>query len=152
MKESQVRIISTVLFLIILTIAGTLGLAYIENWSLFDAFFVTMISLTTVGLGDVTPVTHLGMIYLMIIIVLGVGVVAYSLGSITNSLLERQINKIMNHDEIKEKTIRNLKDHIIVCGAGRVGSNVAGVLKAEKVPYVLVDHDPEWHAMKRKAI
>lgn len=141
--ESRVRIISSFVSLIILTITGTVGLAYIEHWSLFDAFFVTMISLTTVGLGDVTPVTHLGMIYLMIIILLGVGIVAYSLGSITNSILERQITKIMNRNGTKNKLLQSLKDHIIVCGAGRVGSNVASVLKTENVPYVMVDHDLE---------
>jgi voltage-gated potassium channel len=65
-------------------------------------------------------------------------VVAYSLGAIISILVESQISRVLGSSKMM-KTIDKLENHVIVCGAGRVGSNVAHILKAEKVPYVLID-------------
>ncbi len=142
MSEAKLRLLSAILSLIGVTVAGTLGLAYLESWPVFDALWVIVVSLTTTGYGDLIPITPAGRLFLLIVLLIGVGVVAYALGAITNTLLERQISTIMDKNK-KDKYIKNLKDHIIICGAGRVGSNVANVLKDEKAPYILVDLDPE---------
>ena len=130
MSETKIKLLSALLALLGITIAGTLGLAYLEKWPLFDALWVTLISLTTTGYGDIVPATPLGRFYLLLVLILGVGVVAYALGAITNTLLERQIISIMDKSK-KYKYLKDLKNHTIICGAGRVGSSVASVLKAE---------------------
>lgn len=140
MSESRLKFFTAILALVIIIIISTLGLAYFENWSMFDAFWVTVVSLTTTGYGDIIPVTWGGRLFLLAVLVTGVGVVAYSLGAIISILVESQISRILGGNKIM-KTIDKLENHVIVCGAGRVGSNVAHILKAERVPYVLIDVD-----------
>lgn len=140
MSESRLKLLTAILALVLIIIISTLGLTYFENWSLFDAFWVTVVSLTTTGYGDIIPVTQGGRLFLLVVLVTGVGVVAYSLGAIISILVESQISRILGSNKMM-KTIEKLANHVIVCGAGRVGSNVAHILKAEKVPYVLIDLD-----------
>lgn len=141
MSEAKVKLVSAILSLILVTILGTLGLTYFENWSIFNALWVTLVSLTTTGYGDIVPTTAGGRIFLLLILVSGVGVVAYSLGAVTNILVENQISRVMERNKMS-KIIGELRKHIIVCGAGRVGSNVAHILRAEGVPYILLELDP----------
>jgi len=133
---------SAVLSLVGITLVSTLGLAYFEGWSLFNSLWVTIISLTTTGFGDIVPQTIPGRAFLLLVLLVGVGVVAYSLGAIINILVETQISRMMEHNKMI-KTINKLENHIIVCGAGRVGSHVAEILRAERVPYVLIDMNEE---------
>ncbi|PKM76230.1 MAG: hypothetical protein CVU90_13365 [Firmicutes bacterium HGW-Firmicutes-15] len=142
MSESRLKLFTAILAMLGITIVSTGGLVYFESWSIFDAFWVTVISLTTTGYGDIVPQTMGGRIFLLGMLVTGVGIVAYSVGAIINILVESQISKIMEKDKMT-KDIKKLENHVIVCGAGRVGSNVAYILKAEKVPYLLIERDEE---------
>lgn len=142
MSEAKLKLFTAILALLAIIMIGSLGLAYFENLPLFDALWVTVISLTTTGYGDIVPHTISGRAFLMGVLLVGIGVMAYSLGAVTNILVERQITRIMDKGNIK-KAINALQNHVIVCGAGRVGSNVASILKAEQVPYVMIDHNQE---------
>lgn len=136
------RLIWAFLTLLLIIITGTLGLAYFEDWPLFDSLWVTIVSLTTTGYGDILPQTIPGRAFLLLVLIIGVGVVAYAMGAIINILVETQVSRIMERNKML-KAIKALNQHIIVCGAGRVGSYVAQVLKSERVPYVLIDIDEE---------
>lgn len=123
-------------------VVGVLGLMYFENWPLLTAVWATIVSLSTTGYGDIVPVTIGGRIFMMILIVAGVGVVAYSLGAIVSITIESQINRMMGRNTM-EKTIRALNNHIIICGAGRVGMSVLEIIRGENIPYVLLEQNPE---------
>ena len=138
MSESRLKLFMAILALLGIMIISTLGLTYFENWSFFDAFWVTVVSLTTTGYGDIIPITLGGRLFLLGVLVTGVGVVAYSFGAIISVLVESQISRVLERSKMM-KTIDKLENHVIVCGAGRVGSNVAHILKAEMVPYVLIE-------------
>ncbi|MDD3363518.1 MAG: potassium channel protein [Syntrophomonas sp.] len=142
MSESRLKLFSAILAMLGITIVSTGGLVYFEGWSIFNAFWVTIISLTTTGYGDIVPQTMGGRLFLLGVLVTGVGIVAYCLGAIINILVESQISKILEKDKMS-KIINKLDNHVIVCGAGRVGSNVAYILKAEQVPYLLIERDEE---------
>lgn len=121
---------------------STIGLAYFEGWSAFTALWVTMATITTTGYGDTVPLTLHGRIFALVIMVCGIGLMTYTLLTFFTHLVEGQVSRIMKKDKTLE-AIKRLDNHIIVCGAGRVGSNVAHVLQGENVPFVLVDNDEE---------
>lgn len=143
------RLIWAFLTLLLLIVVGTTGLVYFENWSFFDSLWVTIVSLTTTGYGDLLPETMSGRVFLLLVLIVGVGVVGYAMGAIINILVETQVSRIMERNKML-KAIRALENHIIVCGAGRVGSYVAQVLKSERVPYVLIEIDEELIAHRQE--
>ncbi|MBS1169912.1 MAG: TrkA-N domain protein [Burkholderiaceae bacterium] len=138
MSESHQKLLIAILCLISITIIGTLGLMFFEGWSVFDSLWLTVVSLSTTGYGDIVPQTFGGRIFLLTILVSGLVVVTYSLGTIINILMETQLASMRGNARMT-KTIDKLENHVIVCGAGRVGGNVADILKAEGVPYVVIE-------------
>ncbi|MEA1960170.1 MAG: potassium channel protein [Bacillota bacterium] len=142
MSESKLKLLIALLLLFSITIFGTLGLAAIEEWDFITALWLIIVSLTTTGYGDILPVTMQGRLFLLVMLVLGVGVVAYCFGAITNVLVESQISRVIGRDK-RMKAIRKMNQHIIVCGAGRVGLNTMKVLESERIPFVVVDQDEE---------
>lgn len=140
--ESRLKILIALTALLIVIFVSTMGLAYFENWSLFEALWVSMATITTTGYGDMVPLTLGGRLFALVIMVGGIGLMTYTLLTLFTHLVEGQVSRIMKRDKTTE-AIKRLENHIIVCGAGRVGSNVAHVLQAEKAPFVLVDNDQE---------
>lgn len=140
MLESRLKIVIALLMLMAIVIVSTLGLVYFEHWSVFDSLWVTIESLTTTGYGNKLPQTFQGRLFLLSVLLMGVGTVAYSFSVIISALVENQISRIVERNKM-EKDIRKLDKHIIVCGAGRVGCNVIEVLQREGMPYILIDQD-----------
>jgi len=140
--ESRLKFATAVISLVLVVIVSTIGLAYFENWTLFDALWCTLVSITTTGYGDIVPQTLGGRSFLLVMLLVGVGIVTYSLMTIITILVEGQVRRVMAKDKMM-KEINKLKDHIIVCGAGRVGASVAHILKTENIQFVLVDTDPD---------
>jgi len=135
------HILFAVIGLLVLVIAATVGFMSFENIKLFDAFYLTIISLMTVGYGDLVPETDAGKRFALIIIPLGVAVVTYAMGAVASYFIEHQLSvKVWN--KRMEHAIKNLEDHIIVCGLGRVGQQVYEQLKEEDISAVYI-HDSE---------
>ena len=141
-SESRIKLISAILALLGITALGTAGLVLIEGLSAFDALWLTVISLSTTGYGDIVPQTTAGRVFLLGVLVAGLVIVTYSLGTVINILVEGQFTRLFKDDSMA-KNIEKLEQHIIVCGAGRVGSSVALNLKASKVHYVVIEKDEE---------
>ncbi|WP_142328825.1 potassium channel family protein [Bacillus wiedmannii] len=121
-------------------ILGTLGFMMIEEISLFQAFWMTMITVLTVGYGDAVPVTQAGKVFALLIIPVGVGIVTYAVGVVAAMIIEGNLFHAVRRKKM-DKQIAQLQNHIIVCGCGRVGLQVVHELQEKKIPFVVVDKD-----------
>jgi voltage-gated potassium channel len=116
---------------------------FFEGWSFIDALYMTIITLSTVGYGEVRQVSPTGRIFTMILIFLGVSFVFYLMGSIIQFMMEGSIRQILGRRKL-ERGIRKQKDHYIVCGYGRVGSSICEALGSSKgLGLVVMDRDPD---------
>jgi voltage-gated potassium channel len=123
-------------------VAGTAGYVVVEGWGLLDAFYMTVISLTSVGYGEVHPLTPAGKVLTMLVISGGVVAVAVALGIGSRIVLEGQLEGIMGRRKV-EKEIARLDDHYIICGYGRMGRVISREFLKKPVPFVVVEGGPE---------
>jgi voltage-gated potassium channel len=131
-----------VLFLALLALIfiGVAGFHFIEGWPWFDGFYMVVTTITTIGYGEIHPLSHIGRIFNTFIIVAGVGLVLLFFGAATQALLEFELQSIFGRRRM-EREIGRLSDHYIICGAGRVGRSVARELARKPLPFVIVDSD-----------
>ncbi len=131
------------LFLLIITIAfGTGGYVILEGMPFFEAFYMTLITISTVGFSEVRPLSDVGRVITIIIIILGISLLTYTLGQVARIFVEGELRKILGRRKL-EKQIASLKDHYIICGYGRIGSIIAKELLTANFSIVVVDQDPE---------
>src|SRR5512139_874299 len=121
---------------------GTLGYAFLEGWNLFDSFYMTIITLTTVGFGEVHPLSHVGKMFTIALIVGGVGAVFYGLSTGAKFMLEGEFEEIFGRKRL-EKKIKELKDHFVVCGYGRMGRIICRELREKEISFVVIEKMPE---------
>ena len=122
--------------------AGTAGFALIEDYPVFDAFYMTLITITTVGYREVHELSRAGRVFNSFLIVYGVTVMFFAIGAMTQAVLEMELPELFGRRRVK-RMIEKLEDHYIVCGFGRVGRAAASELQRAGVPFVLVDRSPE---------
>ena len=122
--------------------AGTIGYIIIEGWSVTDAVYMTIITLSTVGFQEVHRLSDAGRGFSIFLIISGTGVMVYTLTTVVQYILEGHLVSIWGRRRMKER-IAKLKDHIILCGYGLVGREVARVFESEGVPFVIIDQDPQ---------
>jgi voltage-gated potassium channel len=128
--------------LFIIFIIGTLGYHLIEGWSFSESLYVTVITLSTVGYGDFYPLTELGRMFTIILIIFGVGTMLYTVVLFSETMVETRFKMLMGRGKL-EKMIKKLNDHYIICGCGRIGYLICKELTEEKIPFVVIDNDPE---------
>lgn len=121
---------------------GTVGFVVIDRYPPFDAFYMTLTTMTTVGYGEVHPLSHAGRIFNSFLIMFGVTTIFIAIGAMTQSIIELEFGDATKQRRNK-KMIANLKDHYIICGYGRVGRGAAEELQHAGVPFVVVDIDPD---------
>ncbi len=117
---------------------GTAGFHFIEHWSWFDGFYMVLTTLTTIGYGEVHPLSQAGRYFNVAIILAGVGLVFLILGAFGQALLEFEFNNLFGRRRM-EREIARLKGHYIICGAGRVGRAVARQLESKPAQFVILE-------------
>lgn len=131
------RHISILVVLLLLVAAGTFGYSYLEGWNLHDSLYMTIITLTTTGFQEVHQMTESGRNLTMILLVMGMGIVAYSISVIMNDLLS--INLETRRKKKMDKEISKLKDHTIICGFGRMGKIIAEEISKSHNNFLIIE-------------
>ncbi|OLB93516.1 MAG: hypothetical protein AUI15_18640 [Actinobacteria bacterium 13_2_20CM_2_66_6] len=121
---------------------GVTGYTLIERWNLFDAFFMTIITISTVGYGEVHPQSVAGRAFSAVLIVVGVGTMLFGFGVFAETLAENAFGMFRRQRQM-EHTLQELRDHFIVCGYGRIGTEVVVEFDDHKVKYVIIDRTEE---------
>jgi voltage-gated potassium channel len=120
---------------------GTLGYVGLEGYSLLDALYMTVITLTTVGYGEVHPLSPAGRGFTIGLIAVGLGVVSSVVGSGLELLFGEQFREVVGRQRM-ERRLQEIRDHCIVCGFGRMGQEIAREFQARRVPFVVIERDP----------
>ena len=132
----------SLLVLSLLVTAGTVGYMSIEGWQPLDALYMTVITLGTVGFKEVHDLSDAGKIFTIALIIVGVSVLGYIVGSLAQIMFEGQFQRIIGRKKV-ESRIRSLKNHYIICGYGRIGSLICKEFAAKPLPFVVVESDPQ---------
>jgi voltage-gated potassium channel len=136
----------SVALLISIIATGTLGYHLIEGWQVFDALYMTVITLSTVGFKEVYELTPEGKVFTIVLIICGTSTIAYTLSRLLQFTLEGQLRKILGRKKL-ESRINKLKDHYIICGFGRIGHLICREFHSRPMPFVVVEKDP--HLIER---
>jgi voltage-gated potassium channel len=132
----------SLIFGLLVVIGGTLGYVLIEGMSVFDALYMTTITVTTIGFREVFPLSQSGRVFTMILAFAGVGVILLIASEFARVMLETDLRRVLGIRR-ELKLMNKLKNHIVVCGHGRMGEAVVDVLRRRHLPFVVVENEPE---------
>lgn len=134
---SNLKVLLALGLMFSLLIVGTVGYAFLEGYSFIDALFMAVITLGTVGYREVQPLSEPGKIFTIFLIIAGIGTVAYAV----TQVVEYLITTIVFQRKRMKRMITKLSDHVIICGYGRIGEQVAARLKARSVDFVIIERE-----------
>lgn len=121
---------------------GATGYRLIEGWPWLDGFYMTVITITTIGFREVHDLTPRGQIFTLFIIFSGIGIVYYTFVTGTTMIIEGEVLKILTRRR-SMKAIQKLKDHFVICGFGRMGSFICDEFHLRGIPFVVVENRTE---------
>jgi voltage-gated potassium channel len=127
--------------LVLLLLGGTLGYRLVGGWGLFDALYMTVITITTVGFHEVRPLGPTGRLFTMALALGGVFTAFYAAAALIRAVVAGDIRTVLGRQRM-ESQLAQLNDHLVVCGFGRMGRLVCEEFSAAGLPFVVIDRDP----------
>ncbi|HNP68064.1 MAG TPA: NAD-binding protein [Aequorivita sp.] len=135
------KITVAILLLLLVFMTGVVGFHFFSDYSWIDAFYMTVITVTTVGYGEVMPLSPQEKVFVSLLIISSIFIVGYAISVITEYILSKNIG-ILRQKRVQKK-LESMHDHIIVCGYGRNGKQAAQKLLAYNRPFVIIEKDEE---------
>ncbi len=126
--------------LVFIALMGVVGFRIIEGWSWFDSVYMVVMTMATVGYREVHELSQAGRTFNLFLMVFGVGSVFFTIGTLTQTLLEFELEKVFGTKRM-QREIEKLSGHYILCGAGRVGHSAGRELARKPVPFVVIEAD-----------
>jgi len=136
------RLLPALTLLLVIALIGILGYELIEKWTPLESVYMVITTIFTVGFQEVRPLSPAGKIFTMFIIVGGVGSAIYAAGQAVEIIVEGEMTGYRKRKRM-DKKIKDLKNHHIICGFGRVGHRVAEVFEASRTSFVVIDSKKE---------
>jgi voltage-gated potassium channel len=140
--DAQKNVRRGIIILAAVIAAGSIGYMRIEGWAFGEAIYMTVITIATVGYGEVQPLSAAGRLFTILLIAGGVGAAVFFLGAFAQYFVEGRFRTLLGRRQMKAK-IAKLKDHFILCGYGRVGEDIARAFSEENVPFIIIDSRPD---------
>ena len=141
MEDFRKKLFQVLSLVLLITAFGTIGYMAVEGWNFLDSLYMTIITISTAGFREVHELSPRGMIFTILLIVGGVGTALIAFTTGARFILEGEIREIFGRKKLERK-IKELKDHYIICGYGRMGRIIARELQEEGVQFVVVEKDP----------
>ena len=131
-------------FVLILMTAGvgTTGYHFLQGWPWSDGLYMTVITMTTVGYGETRELTQLGRVFTMLLVVTSIGIAGYAISTVAAYVVEGEFNRVFRGRKMDNRIAR-MRDHIVLCGAGRTGLEIAQELYKTLTPFVIIEKDEE---------
>lgn len=142
MRRFSTRFIGTALFFLTIVLVGSVGYRTIEGWSWGDSVYMTVITLTAVGYEEVHPLSNPGRAFTGFILFAGITGLGLWFAFLTSFIVELDLGNALRKRRTLKK-VRKMNNHVIVCGAGRTGSQVVEELLMAGSPFVIIERDPE---------
>jgi voltage-gated potassium channel len=121
---------------------GTFGYYLLEDMSLFESFYMTVITISTVGFSEIAPLSPASRAITIVVIVLGISVGTYTIGIIVRVFVEGELLRFFGRRKV-QKIISDLKNHFIICGFGRIGRIVCEELYADNMDFIVIDQNSD---------
>lgn len=137
-----VQLAKPFLFLVFLISAGSSGYILIENWNTLDSVFMTVITITTVGFGEVHKLSRDGKIFTMVLIIGGVFFYAITIDSLLKVFIGRRFKSFIEEARMID-AVKKLKNHFIICGGGRMAYAIAQEFVRAEMPFVILENSPD---------
>jgi len=139
---SRRRLTSSLAALSGVVVLGTVGFSFIEGWSLADSLYMTVMTVTTVGYGPPVALTPTGRDFATFFMVVGVGTAGYLLSTAVQALVRSEVLATYS-ERRRHREMSKLRDHYIICGAGRVGTRIVREMRRAGVPFVVIESDAQ---------
>jgi voltage-gated potassium channel len=123
-------------------LGGTVAFHLLEGWSILDSLYVTAQTVTTVGFGDLSPKTQWGRAFATVFMMVGVGIVLYALTSTVQSIVQSELLATLGRRR-RSRDMSKLRNHFIICGAGRVGSHLIRNLQGTHDTFIVIENNTE---------
>jgi voltage-gated potassium channel len=131
-----------VVLLGVIILYGVAGYMLIDKWNLLDAFYMVIITISTVGYTEIHPQSAAGRIFTSTLIVTGVATMLYGFGVFAETLADNAFGNYRRERQL-ERSLNQLRDHFILCGYGRIGTEIVAEFEDHKVPYAVIDQTEE---------
>jgi voltage-gated potassium channel len=141
LAENNRRLLIALVAVAVAIAFGAVGFRAIEGWSVLDSLYVSAQTVTTVGYGDLTPATRNGRIFSTVFMLGGVGVVLYALTTMVQAIVQSELLATLGQRRQIRK-MSKLRNHFIICGAGRVGSHLVRGLLGGNESFIVLETDP----------
>lgn len=130
------RVYLALIFLLFIFVVGSVGYHFIEGMEFFEGFYMTFITITTIGFSEVQTLSETGRLFTIVVSLMGIGIIAYIASQTTQLLFESQLFR----RRTMKKQLEKISNHYIVCGYGRIGERIAKDLQNANIPVVVVDN------------
>lgn len=123
-------------------VTGTAGFVWLEHYPVFDAFYMSLITIATVGYSEIHPLSPAGRVFNSVLIVFGVSLLFFAIGVVAQVVIQVELGELLGRRRMK-RMIDRLENHYLVCGYGRVGRGAAGELNKAGQPCVVIERDAQ---------